>query len=77
MFLKGLLGIHTIGGLCINPSRSEMYKEMTYRFTYRGVDVSIDLKGDLLLIEVSKPLEITIWNQKIGVTKTFKTERVR
>ena len=77
MFLKGLLGIHTIEGLCINPSRSEMYKEITYRFTYRGVDVFIDLKGDLLFIEVSKPLEITIWNQKIGVIKTFKTERVR
>ena len=77
MFMKGLLGIHTIGGLFIHPSKSDIYQDISYRFTYQGVDVYMKLNTKTLSIEVSKPLEMTLWNKKIHVEKRFETERIQ
>jgi alpha,alpha-trehalose phosphorylase len=77
MFTKGLLGIHTIGGLFIHPFKSDIYQDISYRFTYQGVDVYMKLNTKTLSIEVSKPLEMTLWNKKIHVEKRFETERIQ
>ena len=76
MVLKGLLGIHTIGGLSIKPAKSYITEKMHYEFIYQNQQISVEIAHDYVMVSLEKPIKVKIYNKTYENQVNLKVERL-
>lgn len=75
--VQGFAGMRTATGLSFAPFLPEGWTGYSFRFQYRGRVMNLSMDQEVLTIQLisGTPLEMTIWNQNIMLSKEWKGSR--